>query len=1275
MAGEVWVARASGGVQVAMKIIHDLELLGSQRELGALRIVREVKHPNLCPLFGVWFFDAHGNLLDAAQTEAVFYRDPSMAETTAIGGEVAIETESDDDGFVATQAIGTSAPIPPPSLASERPNYPLPSRMVVAMGLGEKTLFDRLQEVLAEKPQTKESERGGIEVHELLQYLNAAASAIDELNKRYRIYHCDIKPQNILVVGGQAQVCDFGLARQVVKSRQTQMAFGTPAYGAPEMLFDRTYSKTIDQYSLAITYYELRTGSLPFDRMTQSSLLQAKASGKLNLTWVSARERKVIAKATRLDPTKRYPDCQTFVAELKASVDHPRSSPRLARPMGLLASVLVLIASLGFAVWFFFGNQVNQPVPRKTIETTSDLVQQDKPRPPVEPFLETPSLDNDMRSESDLVGIDESRPVELEPQPMVAEPIERSVSQPNFQPIEPPIELPVEPPIAQPRDLSFRLKQAATSNRSAKQRIVEQTILLQDAKADELKALDPELLDALVDDISTTMQVQFDAAIEEESVDQQWLDQVDETIGVLGPILSRSYGNDRLLARLALAQLQRLLASKPSESLDAIVDQADEVRRWFEPSGSYAEPNSTADAAFAIVYSWPRLWDQNDWDIRLAKSDFDRVFERNDEPSKHAATLTKLHGQYQLNVGWTLWQRDQPRPAFEAWRTLAENPGLSNLIIADDRERAAKHLLDWLVRSSKTTDDEIDSLRYSRFHQSAAGVLDVIERFATESDEVRQALAAERLLCNVAAGNFKAAEDSLSRIEKTVDGRLLDAMTPQLGRAVFDLASRAASDNAVTKTKWVDLLCIGCLAQTTDNLFRETEAAKRKRRELFVRCYRPVMAKQRSRLRSSELAIPVLNDDVDAAVFGKYCDAFVVLAANPEGREIYQDILTWLGDVEIAAAIAGQVTGDAVNGANRLCTACEAFMQSRYEQQDDIGIDEIIRTMQQYHGRATERGNTPRSDFLLARIYDQKGFAESDMGRSMSFYQDAIRRYDRLLDSINKEDEGFRGSVLRCRASVRQRHAAQLAPSQRELLQQQALTDARQAIGLRQTWHADNDDRLETLAEVAWAIANKTTSLPMTERNKLFDEAAVAIDQAIELRRRHSLDYTQLAIKKLNGLWIDMLRNPGAPRAEKAKGAATEWMNEISDRAQAERSGRLASLTIRADSVRLVCQWHSRAARIYDMTGDKTRAIRHSEKGFEIASSSLDLEDPQRHINSLEYVILKSESLGNGNLPRGNRSSNRALVEELKTILSQIQNPRPEILETKQLFVDALEKY
>jgi len=353
MAGDVWVARASGGVEIAIKIIRDLEMLGSQRELGALRVVREVKHPNLCPLFGVWFFDRDGNRLDLSQTDAVLFSDPNVDGSDDLGASAEIDmhgTMAAQPQFLETPAA--EAPIAKSPVSESPMNRPVPSVMVVAMGLGEQTLFDRLVQAREEKGLTASIDNGtdddlhivgGIDVDELLRYLSASASAIDELNTRYNIFHCDIKPQNILIVGGQAQVCDFGLARQVKNTRQTQMAFASPAYGAPEMLFERTYSKAIDQYSLAMTYYELRTGKLPYEKMTQLSILTAKSTGQLDLSLVTPAEQKVLSIATNIDPEKRYKDCQTFVAALADAV-HPPVFERAqsSRPLIIVAFVVAV---------------------------------------------------------------------------------------------------------------------------------------------------------------------------------------------------------------------------------------------------------------------------------------------------------------------------------------------------------------------------------------------------------------------------------------------------------------------------------------------------------------------------------------------------------------------------------------------------------------------------------------------------------------------------------------------------------------------------------------------------------------------------------------------------------------------------------------------------------------------------------------------------------------------------------------------------------------------
>ena len=71
-------------------------MLGSQRELGALRVVREVKHPNLCPLFGVWFFDRDGNLFDPTDTDMMLFSESQVMETACID-DIDEDTKKDEE--------------------------------------------------------------------------------------------------------------------------------------------------------------------------------------------------------------------------------------------------------------------------------------------------------------------------------------------------------------------------------------------------------------------------------------------------------------------------------------------------------------------------------------------------------------------------------------------------------------------------------------------------------------------------------------------------------------------------------------------------------------------------------------------------------------------------------------------------------------------------------------------------------------------------------------------------------------------------------------------------------------------------------------------------------------------------------------------------------------------------------------------------------------------------------------------------------------------------
>jgi len=203
--------------------------------------------------------------------------------------------------------------------------------LIVAMELGDCTLFDRMRDY------QKRDELLGIPLEELLEYTTQAAKGIDYLNHHTHsfdgkpavgVQHRDIKPQNILVVGSSVKVADFGLARILEKSHTKHTGAQSVAYAAPEFLgADSQVSDRSDQYSLAITFHELLTGKLPFKGETIGQIIFQKLFKEPDLTALPAEFRPVIARALARDPKERWPNCAAFVDALHRPPRRPPSPP------------------------------------------------------------------------------------------------------------------------------------------------------------------------------------------------------------------------------------------------------------------------------------------------------------------------------------------------------------------------------------------------------------------------------------------------------------------------------------------------------------------------------------------------------------------------------------------------------------------------------------------------------------------------------------------------------------------------------------------------------------------------------------------------------------------------------------------------------------------------------------------------------------------------------------------------------------------------------------
>ncbi|MCA9134176.1 MAG: protein kinase, partial [Planctomycetales bacterium] len=315
--GEVWQSTSPGGTKSALKFLNLRERQG-RKEFRAIQRLKQIRHANLMPINAMWLLDEAQQVipddnLDAAQ--------PFMEDTRR-------------------QSL-TATLLP----ASEEHK---PKTLVIAMPLAEGNLLELLHQ--------RQEQGKDIPPEELLMYLMDAARALDFLNsarhdydgEQVAVQHGDVKPENLVLLGGSVVLCDFGVARTMgggADTRGTSLG-GSLAYMAPECMAGQV-SPHSDQFSLAISYAELRTGHLPFNEDSMTQVIEDRRKGRLDLEGLTPGEQRVIRKACSIQPNKRYDSNVALVEDLRAAVLGTASTT--AKPAWLLAGGMLL--ALGLAVW------------------------------------------------------------------------------------------------------------------------------------------------------------------------------------------------------------------------------------------------------------------------------------------------------------------------------------------------------------------------------------------------------------------------------------------------------------------------------------------------------------------------------------------------------------------------------------------------------------------------------------------------------------------------------------------------------------------------------------------------------------------------------------------------------------------------------------------------------------------------------------------------------------------------------------------------------------
>jgi serine/threonine protein kinase len=189
--------------------------------------------------------------------------------------------------------------------------------LLIVMELADKSLQDVLEEYRA-------AGQPGIPRDELLDYLLEAAEALDLINDQHGLQHLDVKGRNLFLVSNHVKVADFGLvsslqekrvAPDATTSQYCRLGGLTPLYSAPEAM-QRKISRFCDQYSLAVVYQELLTGTLPFTGKNARQLVLRHLTEPPDLAALPEEDRPIVAQALAKKPEQRFTSCLEFAQTL-----------------------------------------------------------------------------------------------------------------------------------------------------------------------------------------------------------------------------------------------------------------------------------------------------------------------------------------------------------------------------------------------------------------------------------------------------------------------------------------------------------------------------------------------------------------------------------------------------------------------------------------------------------------------------------------------------------------------------------------------------------------------------------------------------------------------------------------------------------------------------------------------------------------------------------------------------------------------------------------------
>ncbi|HNH44304.1 MAG TPA: bifunctional protein-serine/threonine kinase/phosphatase [Agitococcus sp.] len=165
-------------------------------------------------------------------------------------------------------------------------------------------------------------------VETIIKFAKPIIKALRALHRRETL-HQDIKPDNLfLTQSGCIKLIDFGSASVGSLAENLNLRAGAAEYAAPEYALGIARDGRADQFSLAVTLYELLTGHYPYGN-DYKDCTTPKQFRKLSYTsacqynphiplWIDA----ALGQALSLNPEQRYADLSEFLHDLERPNPH-----------------------------------------------------------------------------------------------------------------------------------------------------------------------------------------------------------------------------------------------------------------------------------------------------------------------------------------------------------------------------------------------------------------------------------------------------------------------------------------------------------------------------------------------------------------------------------------------------------------------------------------------------------------------------------------------------------------------------------------------------------------------------------------------------------------------------------------------------------------------------------------------------------------------------------------------------------------------------------------